>query len=261
MQPGEAEPAGAATTGIRYTDGAAYELSIGQWSQLAADGFLWLAPAPDLSWLDVGCGNGAFTERLVRRCAPRAVTGLDPADAQLSYGRSRLAGCGVRFRQGDAMSLPFPHGAFDAAVMALVIFFLPEPARGVVEMARVVGRGGMVAAYAWDMTNGGFPYAAMQTAMAEVGVPPLLPPSAPTSRIDAMRALWIEAGLQLVEPIQYVVHRTYESFEDLWSASCVAASVAPKLRDMAPAPSRHSSRACGRGRRQTRVAASGAALA
>ncbi len=57
------------------------------------------------------------------------------------------------------MALPFADGAFDAAVMALVIFFVPEPARGVAEMARVVASGGIVCAYAWDMPGGGFPYA------------------------------------------------------------------------------------------------------
>jgi ubiquinone/menaquinone biosynthesis C-methylase UbiE len=63
----------------------------------------------------------------------------------------------AKFRQGDAMALPFPEDRFDAAVMALVIFFVPDPAKGVAEMVRVVGPGGMVAAYAWDTMGGGFP--------------------------------------------------------------------------------------------------------
>ena len=50
---------------IRFDDGAAYEDFMGKWSQLAGDTFLhWLAPPPGLNWLDVGCGNGAFTELL-----------------------------------------------------------------------------------------------------------------------------------------------------------------------------------------------------
>jgi hypothetical protein len=35
---------------------------------------------------------------------------------------------------------------------------VPEPAQGVADMARVVAPGGTVAAYAWDMEGGGFPY-------------------------------------------------------------------------------------------------------
>ena len=41
------------------------------------------------------------------------------------------------------MALPFPRSAFDAAIMALVIFFVPNPAKGVAEMTRVVRPGGM----------------------------------------------------------------------------------------------------------------------
>jgi ubiquinone/menaquinone biosynthesis C-methylase UbiE len=55
------------------------------------------------------------------------------------------------------MVLPFPDKMFDVATMALVIFFVPEPAKGVAEMVRVVLAGSMVAAYAWDILRGGFP--------------------------------------------------------------------------------------------------------
>ena len=55
------------------------------------------------------------------------------------------------------MALPFDADRFDAAVMALVIFFVPEPAKGVSEMMRVVRSGGLVAAYVWDVLDGGSP--------------------------------------------------------------------------------------------------------
>jgi hypothetical protein len=56
---------------IRYEDGAAYERRMGAWSRLVGEMFLdWLAPPSGLKWIDIGCGNGAFTEILVNRCAP-----------------------------------------------------------------------------------------------------------------------------------------------------------------------------------------------
>ena len=59
-----------ASTQIKFDDGAAYERAVGAWSQTAGDIFLdWLSPAPGLRWLDVGCGNGAFTEQILQRCA------------------------------------------------------------------------------------------------------------------------------------------------------------------------------------------------
>src|SRR3954468_16199653 len=137
---------------IRFADGAGYEPYMGAWSRLVGDTFLdWLAPEPGLRWLDVGCGNGAFTEMIVDRCAPASVDGVDPAEGQLAFARTRPAARLAKFHHGDAMSLPFPDHSFDVAVMPLVIFFVPDPAVGVAEMARVVSRGGVVAAYGWDM--------------------------------------------------------------------------------------------------------------
>src|SRR5882672_6821425 len=143
------------TDQIRFDDGAAYERYMGKWSQLVGETFLdWLTPASGLRWLDVGCGNGAFTEMIVDRCAPSSVDGVDPAEAQLVFAHTRPALAAARFHQGDAMALPFPDNTFDVAVMPLVIFFVPDPAKGVGEMARVVRPGGTVTAYAWDMIGG-----------------------------------------------------------------------------------------------------------
>jgi ubiquinone/menaquinone biosynthesis C-methylase UbiE len=75
----------------------------------------WLAPRPGLRWIDIGRGNGAFTELLVDRCAPVEVQAIDPSEAQLAYARARPAARLAQFRQGDAMALPFAkcrsHGA------------------------------------------------------------------------------------------------------------------------------------------------------
>jgi ubiquinone/menaquinone biosynthesis C-methylase UbiE len=96
---------------IRFEDGASYERMMGVWSRLAGDVFLdWLAPVPGLTWLDVGCGSGAFTELLVKRCAPAAVEGIDPSAAQLAFARQRPAARLATFREGGAMALPYAGG-------------------------------------------------------------------------------------------------------------------------------------------------------
>jgi SAM-dependent methyltransferase len=84
---------------------------------------------------------------------------------------------GAVFLPGDAMALPFDSGRFDTAVMALVIFFLPDPAKGVAEMTRVVRPGGLVATYGWDLLGGGFPFDPIREETRAVGIAPLLPQS------------------------------------------------------------------------------------
>lgn len=191
---------------------------MGKWSRLAGESFLdWLAPPSGWRWLDVGCGNGAFTEMLVERCAPASVEGIDPSEGQLAYARSRPALRAAQFRQGDAMAQPFPDHTFDAAVMPLVIFFVPDPAKGVAEMARVVCPGGAVSAYAWDMAGGGFPYHALHAELRGIGVEVPLPPTPAASRIESMQELWSGAGLESVDTRQITVQRTFTGFDDYWA--------------------------------------------
>jgi SAM-dependent methyltransferase len=218
---------------IQFNDGAAYERYMGHWSQLVAHEFLnWLDPGPDLRWLDVGCGNGAFTQTIVDRCAPKSVDGIDPSEGQLAYAAARPASRLAKFQKADAMALPFPNATFDIAVMPLVIFFVPDPARGVAEMARVVAPGGQVTAYAWDMPGGGFPYAALHDEMRSLGHAPPQAPSQDASRIDVMQDLWRAAGLADVQTRAITVRRTFANFEDYWTTIQGGPSVGKGLAKM-----------------------------
>ena len=223
-----------AETKIRFEDGAAYEQGMGLWSRLAGEIFLdWLAPQAGLRWIDIGCGSGAFTDLLVQRCAPVETQGVDPSEAQLVFARARPGAQGASFQQGDAMALSFSEKRFDAAVMALVIFFVPEPTRGVAEMVRVVRPGGTVAAYAWDMLGGGFPFEPIYAELRAVGVVPPLPPSVGASRADALRDLWTGAGLEAVEAREIIVQRTFTDFDDFWDKTTILGTMRPSIAAMA----------------------------
>jgi SAM-dependent methyltransferase len=221
--------------GIRFNDGAAYERMMGAWSRIAGGAFLdWLAPSEGMRWVDVGCGNGAFTELVVERCAPASVDGIDPSEAQIAYARTRKGASIARFRQGDAMDLPYDDDAFDVAAMALVLAFVPDPAKGVAEMRRVVVPGGQVAAYMWDMRGAGFPLTVLHAEMRELGVSPPLPPSNEASGRDAMQALWTGAGLVDVAGTTIIAERRFDDFDDWWTTSLKSASTGAAIASMAP---------------------------
>lgn len=100
-------------TQIRFEDGLSYERYMGDWSRRAGTIFIdWLALPSGLKWIDVGCGNGAFTELIIERCAPNEVRGIDPSEAQLDFARNRPAARVAKFELGDAMALPFPANTF-----------------------------------------------------------------------------------------------------------------------------------------------------
>ncbi len=219
---------------IRFEDGAAYERMMGTWSRLAGDAFLdWLAPAPGLRWIDIGCGSGAFTSLLIERCAPADIQGIDPSEAQLAFARARPDARAAEFHQGDATALPFPESRFDAAVMALVIFFVPDPAEGVAEMVRVVGPGGTVATYAWDIVGGGFPLEVIHEEMRTMGLNPPRPPSFNASQMKNLQELWNNAGLEAIETREITVFRTFADFEDFWTTALMGASLVSVVAAMA----------------------------
>src|SRR5215831_21258706 len=92
-----------------FVNGKAYERLMGRWSRLAGEKFLdWVDASKNLKWLDVGCGNSAFTEVLIARCSPASVIGVDPSEGQLDYARGRPGAKAAEFRVADTQALPFP---------------------------------------------------------------------------------------------------------------------------------------------------------
>lgn len=205
---------------ISFEDGTAYDRGMGVWSQLVGNSFLdWLAAEPGQRWLDVGCGSGAFTELIIARCTPAAIDGIDPAAGQLDFARRRPGTAAARFHQGEAHALPFANDSVDLAVMALVIFFLPDPAAGLAELRRVVRPGGLIAAYAWDIPARSFPLEPVQAELRAIGQTPMLPPSAAIASPGPLRAAFAEAGLVELRQHTISVTRDFPGFDAFWIAT------------------------------------------
>jgi SAM-dependent methyltransferase len=100
--------------------------------------------------LDVGCGPGALTGRLLAIGA--AVTAIDPSPPFVDAIRERFPD--IEARCGTAEELPYDTDSFDATLAQLVVHFMSDPVAGIRQMARVTRRGGVIAACVWDGPTG-----------------------------------------------------------------------------------------------------------
>jgi len=97
--------------------------------------------------LEVGCGVGAQTVIIAPANPGAHFTGIDLSEASLAEARRRAADAGLRnveFRQADLLDLPFSDGSFDHVLVCFVLEHLPEPARALESLRRVLVPGGRV---------------------------------------------------------------------------------------------------------------------
>jgi len=133
-----------------WQSGDPYEYYMGRWSKLVAEQFVdWITPKPGVQWLDVGCGSGALSEAVINRHDPKSVIAIDQSEGFVLTAQHRL-GRNANCKVGNALSLPLGSASIDIAVSGLVLNFIPEPEKALVEMQRVTRKGGTVAVYIWD---------------------------------------------------------------------------------------------------------------
>ncbi len=218
-------------TKYTWAEGEKYERYVGRWSRPVADAFLhWLDRPPQSSWLDVGCGTGALTRRILDACSPRSLHGIDPSNGYIEHARSHMDDARVTLSEGGAESIPFEDESFDAVVSGLVLNFVADPRAALSEMIRVARPGGTVAVYVWD-------YAGRMELMrrfwdAAVELNPAARELDEGVRFvicnrEALAALFVEGGLEQVEGRNIDVTTRFENFDDYWS---------PFLGGQGPAP-------------------------
>ena len=165
--------------------------------------------------------------------SPRAARrGGSPASTPrpASWSHAQRLGTGIALARAGAEALPFREAAFDRVVSGLVLNFVPDPARALAEMARVVRPGGKAALYVWD-------YAGKMEMMRRFwDAAGALDPAAverdegrrfPICRPKPLRELLTAAGFIDVDARAIDVPTVFRDFDDYWT---------PFLSGQAPAP-------------------------
>lgn len=110
-----------------------------------------------MNLLDVGCGPGTITIGLAQAVAPGHVTGIDHDALHIDAARALAAERGmtnVTFQPGDALTLPFNNGIFDAAFENNVFTHLSKDAvLAAREVYRVLKPNGFFAARDVDVNS------------------------------------------------------------------------------------------------------------
>ena len=193
----------------------AYARFMGRYSEPLADQFFEMLDLRDgQRVVDVGCGPGALTDRLVRRLGPDAVTAVDPSESFVVAIRSRFPSIVVH--RATAEQMPFADGHFNCAAAQLVVHFMKDPVAGITEMARVTRTGGVVAACVWDHAGGTGPLTVFWRAVKA------LDPGAPDeaglagAREGHLVELFERAGLGDVDGTKLTVRVPFTSFAEWW---------------------------------------------
>ena len=136
--------------------GNSYDAYMGRWSRKIADQFLkWISVREGLDWLEIGCGTGALSSRILSQCNPGSLIGIEPSEGFAKTASKNVPDSRAEFQVGDAEKLPLADNSKDVAVSALVLNFIPDKQKALSEMIRVLRPGGLIAFYVWDYPGRG----------------------------------------------------------------------------------------------------------
>jgi ubiquinone/menaquinone biosynthesis C-methylase UbiE len=125
--------------------------------------------------LDIGCGPGWFWSSTFDKLPNElhlTLSDLSAGMVQEAVERCKpLSFASVRGQQADASAIPFADGTFDAVIAMHMLYHVPDPAKAIAEMYRVLKPGGFLAV----TTNGMDDMKKMYELTTVFGSPPYNP--------------------------------------------------------------------------------------
>jgi SAM-dependent methyltransferase len=203
-----------------FSEARAYERFMGRWSRKLAPLLVRFAGVRDGdSVLDVGSGTGALAAAVAMAAPSSRVIGIDPVAPYVAFARTQLGTSLVAFEAGDAQQMRFASSTFDRTLSPLVLNFIPDARKALLEMRRVTKPKGTIAAAVWDYGDG--------MEMLRVfwdGAAALHRSSAvkdernmPFCRRGELALAWGELGLEDVVEDALTIETRFTSFADFWT--------------------------------------------
>jgi ubiquinone/menaquinone biosynthesis C-methylase UbiE len=212
--------------------GDRYEAYMGRWSRQLAPRFVdWLGAGPGLEWLDVGCGTGALSAAILAGRDPSSLIGVDPSEGFVATARAQIPDQRAQFQVADAQALPLDTASRDIVVSGLVLNFVPDKLKALLEMKRVARPGAVVGFYVWD-----YPGVSVQFMRAFWTAATALDPAVrdlaedrrfPFCTQDGLIELVKSAGLTRIDCAPIEIPTAFRDFEDYWHPFTLGAGPAP----------------------------------
>jgi ubiquinone/menaquinone biosynthesis C-methylase UbiE len=204
---------------------------MGRWSRELARVFVsWLGIPPKRHWLEVGCGTGAATSRILDIADPASLIATDPSEPFIAHARAVLTDPRARFLVAGADRLPRRASGYDVVASSLALNFIPDPLAALREMRSVAAQDGVVAACVWDYADGmqflrrfWDAAVAMDSSARQHDEGARFPICSPS----ALQAALHEAGFARVRVEALEVATRFQDFDDYWT---------PFVRGPGPAP-------------------------
>ena len=87
-------------------------------------------------WIDIGCGTGQLSLQIANKCNPNHHIGIDTTEGFLTQAKKNVPS--ANFGRGMLKVSHLPNDAMDYAVSGLLLNFIPDKAKAVSEMVRIV---------------------------------------------------------------------------------------------------------------------------
>ena len=204
---------------------SAYTGFMGQYSEPLADLFVdWAGVTSGQRALDVGCGTGALTARLVGRLGASAVTAMDPSGSFVSATLERLPG--IEAFVATAEEIPCATDTFDASLAQLVVHFMQDPVAGLREMGRVTVAGGIVAACVWDHAGQTGPLSLFWKAAHDLDPSVTDESGRLGTREGDLEKLFTSAGIHDIESGVLEIVKRFDTFDAWWEPYTLGAGPA-----------------------------------